>query len=301
MSDKQIYNFSNKNRSSYAIGISFSFIVHVLCGFLVLATLENRAAEAFRVPQVFSVTLEGGKVLGGISQVPDRSKKNKKAKPPTQQKLKKVKAPKPKKIKIEKPTVVKQKTKPKKKKIKPKKKVQKKRIVKPKKQVKPKKKVVKKPKPKPTPKRETAAERLARQKALDKKLRNAISSARKRYAGESAKAGGQGFGAARLGGKGMGGGRIASIEFIAYRNALEKHIKDGWRWLPGARVFQAQVLVHLLKDGKVAKATISASSGNGHFDDSVLRAIYKASPVPAPPARLYNQFREVRITFNSHE
>ena len=120
------------------------------------------------------------------------------------------------------------------------------------------------------------------------------------YSGESANAGGSGFGAANLGGKGMGGGTLASAEFIAYMNALEHHIKSNWRWgLPTPRVLRAQVLIFILPNGVVKSANISASSGNQKFDDSVLRAVHKASPVPPASPKLYQRFREVRITFDS--
>jgi TolA protein len=293
MVDRRTINFHKRERASYFLGIGVSLFLHLFGALAMVLILQYNAALALKSPKVFSVTLEGGEVLGGISQVPDPKQQNKKARPPKAQPTPKPKVEAAKKAKIKQPTVVREKPKPTK---------TKKVIKKPKPKPTPaKKKATPKVKAKPTPPRETEAEKIARQKALDEQLKNAVDTARKRYAGESAKAGGQGFGAASLGGKGMGGGQVASIEFIAYRNALERHIKGGWRWLPGARVFQAQVLMRLTSNGTVQNASLISSSGNGHFDDSILRAVYKASPVPAPPARLYEQFKEVRITFNSHE
>jgi colicin import membrane protein len=122
--------------------------------------------------------------------------------------------------------------------------------------------------------------------------------AKSNYLGESANVGGEGFGAAKLGGKGMGGGTLANVEFVAYRNALERHIKGGWHWITGADRLIAQVLVNIDKDGKITSATIVVSSGSVPFDESVLRAIRKASPVPAAPEHLYEQFKSIRMTFD---
>ena len=104
-----------------------------------------------------------------------------------------------------------------------------------------------------------------------------------------------------MGGEGRGGGTLASLEFVAYRNALESHIKGGWRWFPDRNRYQAQVYIRLRPDGVVQQASIARTSGNSRFDDSVLRAVHKASPVPVPPPKLYSSFREIRITFDSHD
>jgi TonB family protein len=51
----------------------------------------------------------------------------------------------------------------------------------------------------------------------------------------------------------------------------------------------------------ITQYRIIESSGNRAFDDSVLRAIAGSSPVPVPPTDLYEDFKVVRITFNSLE
>lgn len=121
------------------------------------------------------------------------------------------------------------------------------------------------------------------------------------YNGESANAGGQGWGAAALGGKGMGGGSVRPLEFVVYVNQLEQHIKGGWRWIKGGERFVSVVSMRLAPSGVVQSASVQRSSGNTQFDESALRAVYKASPVPPPPDNLYEQFREARITFDSQE
>ena len=97
----------------------------------------------------------------------------------------------------------------------------------------------------------------------------------------------------------MGGGTLASLEFITYRNKLEDHIKRGWHWLSSSEQLVAQVVVYILPTGVVRDAQIVQSSGRSDFDESALRAVFKASPVPPAPEGLYDKFREVRITFDS--
>lgn len=152
------------------------------------------------------------------------------------------------------------------------------------------------------------ADELAKKQAAEadkaaraKRFEDAIARSKQRYEGESYDAGGVGYGAAvNTGGQGTGGGTLASYEFVAYRNQLEAHIKEGWRWLSGTTKLRAQVLIGIRTDGVISNAEIVGSSGVAQFDDSVLRAVMKASPVPAAPADLYSTFREVRITFDSN-
>lgn len=148
-------------------------------------------------------------------------------------------------------------------------------------------------------KKREARERRQREKRLQETI--AKYRTKSQYQGESANAGGQGFGAARTGGQGMGGGVLASAEKIAYSNLLQQHVKSGWRWLPGAKKLKALVSVRILPNGQVQDIRITTSSGNSKFDDSVVRAVRKASPVPPPPEKFYSEFSSVRFWFDSHE
>lgn len=292
-------------RVPYLIGFLISFISHLLIVVIVVIVLEARAASAIRAPEVFSVTLEGGEMLGGLSQVPKEEQKTPKVLPnvPTAEETPQVEATK--KIEIDKPTVVDE---VKKKEEENKKKAEEQKKAEEKKKEEQKKLSEKQKKEEEAKKAAEAKKKEAdekKQKELEKgererRIRQAVERAKGReYTGESANAGGEGFGAAQRGGKGMGGGTLASPEFIAYMNALEEHIKAGWRWgLPTEERLQAQVLVVILPNGVVQDARVSRSSGNAKFDESALRAVFKASPVPPPPQTLYDKFREVRITFD---
>ena len=296
-----MYATRANRRFGYGVGWAASLGAHVGCFALSLLILQHSARHEVLPNQIFTVTLEGGERLGGISQVPkDDSWKNKKALPNAtdgaEPEKSKSEPAKPKEI--DQPTLIEQ---------------QKLEAEKKLKEAKEKAEAEKQKKLEDEKKKQQAAEddkkRAEAEKAQaekerkqrDDRLEKAISRAASRYHGESANAGGQGFGAAALGGKGMGGGTLASIEFIAYRNDLERHIKSGWRWLPGPEALAAQVEFTLLPDGTIQDPSLVSSSGNSNFDESAIRAVYKASPAPAPPAGIYDKFRQCRITFDSQQ
>ncbi len=262
-------------RSDYSLGLTASLAGHALLAVVLLFQL-GRGNSALIQPAIYSVTVEGGKNLGGIGQVPKDDKKQTLAPPKT------VQAPVPAKqeVKEEKKEV---KTKPEQKKPEEKAEVslkEKKEKELPKKPEKPAKKEVKETK-----------------EDIDKRLATAM----QRYLGESSDAGGKGFGAARLGGKGMGGGTLLPPEALMYRDLLKNRIKQGWRWYDTAASLQSGVVFEISTSGEISNVEIVNGSGNREFDDSVLRAIYKASPVPAPPEKVYEYFKKVRMVFDPRE
>ena len=128
---------------------------------------------------------------------------------------------------------------------------------------------------------------------LDTKLQKAL----QRYIGESSNAGGVGFGAAKITGEnGMGGGVVRPPEFFKYKEVLEKHIKANWNWFDTSKPYQAQIQMSIDERGNITKYEIVTSSGNSKYDDSVLRAVQKATPLPPPPANVYEFFKDVRLT-----
>ncbi len=301
----------DSDSSAFFVGTLISFVSHLLFAAFFVVALEASSVGP-ETHQVFSVTLEGGASLGGINQAPDLNAKETKVLPnqldPIEESSDKTPTEvKEKQTEIEKPTLVEdpEKILEAKKKEEEKKKLELKKIEDKKKAEEKKKKDAEEAKLKAEDAKKKAEEEKVQQKkekeARDKALAKAIQNAKKHYHGESANAGGQGFGAAATGGKGMGGGTLQSLEFVAYRNALERHIKGGWRWLPSPQRLRAVVWISILPTGEVINSNIAESSGNSNFDESVLRAVIKASPVPPAPTTIYQDFREIRITFDSQE
>jgi colicin import membrane protein len=316
----------SKEKWSYLSGILISLVAHLLGAVVAIAVFEHRAATAYQIPEVFTVTLEGGEKLGGITQVPDEGVKSEAppldavpADEPGEEESTKSEAT---EAKLEKPAVVedperilaekkaaeqklkeaerKKQEEEKKKKEEAKKQEEAKKKAEDEKRKKAEeeaKRIQDKKRQEEADKKRQAAERAARDNRLSELSRRY----RAKYAGESANAGGEGFGAASLGGQGMGGGTLADAEYIRYAQALKEHVKAGWHWLPGSSHFRARVRVRILPSGMIQDVRIEQSSGNSNFDDSVVRAVTKASPVPTPPEKYYSDFKDVRFWFDSHE
>jgi len=310
---------------AYFVSILVSLVVHLGLAAFTILMLEHSRAQMAQPTEIFTVSLEGGEKLGGINQLPPEGAKdvgdpNKGAPIPADAADEEEAAP-PEPVteaKLEKPSVVEdpEKILAEQKKLEEEKRKAEEKLKK--EEERKKAEAEKKRQAELEKERKTAEEKQRKadeerqkveqakkaeqdRKSRDAQIARALARAKNRYTGESYDAGGEGFGAAALGGHGMGGGTLASREFIMYQQALKDHIKAGWRWLKGSEVLEARVVIKMLRDGTLQEATIVSSSGNSKFDDSVLRAIYKASPLPVPPEGLYERFREIRVTFNSHE
>jgi TolA protein len=107
---------------------------------------------------------------------------------------------------------------------------------------------------------------------------------------------------------GAGGGAQGTVrlspELSDYFRRLEERVRSSWV-LPGALVRDAAKLVVELrivieKDGRVSAERIERGSGNSYFDDSVLRAIRKASPLPVPPEQLRGGEDHYEVGFRFH-
>jgi len=86
-----------------------------------------------------------------------------------------------------------------------------------------------------------------------------------------------------------GTARVAP-EILAYARALDEKVRANWT-VPelaqkdvGKLIVQVRITIE--KDGRVSNVRMEKVSGNPYFDDSVRRAIQKASPLPVPPAQL---------------
>ena len=286
-------------KSNFGPGITASFVLHVVLGLFVVFVLERARDNQPPIQQVFSVTLEGGANLGSISQAPKEGAKkiltpeSKEAEPDptpaaeTPPPIKEIKAPsiveedKAAKLKLE---AEKKKAEEAKKKAELDKKKEEEKKIEDKKKAEQEKK-----------------DKVKEKQERDKKLQEALQKLKEKYEGESASAGGKGFGAAVQGGQGMGGGTLTSIEKLAYSNRLQAHVKQGWRWLNSSQRLIAKIQANLGPDGAILESRIIQSSGNSNFDDSVIRAVEKASPVPPPPTDLYPEFKVVVFTFDSAE
>jgi colicin import membrane protein len=79
-------------------------------------------------------------------------------------------------------------------------------------------------------------------------------------------------------------------EILAYARALDEKVRANWT-VPElaqreAGKLMVQVRITIEKDGRVSNVRMEKISPNPYFDDSVRRAIQKASPLPIPPEQL---------------
>jgi len=117
-----------------------------------------------------------------------------------------------------------------------------------------------------------------------------------------------GRGAGGGAGVGIGGGSQGTVrvspELLEFFRKLEEKVRESWV-LPEAVARNAanlmvEVRIVIEKDGRVSDARIEKGSGNVYFDESVRRAIRKASPLPVPPERLRGGEDYYEVGFRFH-
>lgn len=94
-------------------------------------------------------------------------------------------------------------------------------------------------------------------------------------------------------GIGAGKGSVGILqdpEFILYYKTVQDQIKKAWSFTGGSNDLTATVDFAIRPDGTLAGLKIGQSSKDSGFDDSVIRAIRRAAPFPAPPDKFRDQF-----------
>ncbi len=91
-------------------------------------------------------------------------------------------------------------------------------------------------------------------------------------------------------------------EASAYDEVISDRVRYVWVRPPSAgQDLTTEVSVRLIPGGEVVPNSVRVvrSSGNKAFDQSVVAAIYNASPLPVPSGRLFDHaFRELPFTFS---
>jgi colicin import membrane protein len=160
--------------------------------------------------------------------------------------------------------------------------------------------------PKEEAKTETASADSVRERLLQSALDRAKSrgeTSAKPAKGETLSSGsGEGEGASALGQGGRGGpGIVKGMDFIIYQNRMLSTIKENWAWV-GQRS-NLKVVVHFgIKDnGEIVGLKIMQPSGDPSYDESVLRAVKKSSPLSPPPETYRRDFADVELTFRPRD
>ncbi|MFI5352996.1 MAG: energy transducer TonB [Candidatus Binatales bacterium] len=96
-----------------------------------------------------------------------------------------------------------------------------------------------------------------------------------------------------VGGTATGTGGIQKDpEFLLYYKAVEEKVKKAWSFSGGNSDLQTTVSFSIGPDGNLSAVKITESSHDPAFDDSVIRAVRRAAPFPAPPERFRSLFDE---------
>jgi len=80
-------------------------------------------------------------------------------------------------------------------------------------------------------------------------------------------------------------GRTVAPEVARWVSRVKRRVRGAWVLAPGfhTQTLQTDVEVFLGRDGEVKGVEILRRSGNPWYDQSVERALYRASPLPPPP------------------
>ena len=94
---------------------------------------------------------------------------------------------------------------------------------------------------------------------------------------------------------------MKGMDFIIYQNRMLSTIKENWAWV-GQRS-NLRVVVHfgIKENGEIVGLKIVQPSGDPSYDESVLRAVKKSSPLAAPPESYRKDFADVELTFRPRD
>ncbi|HKF59063.1 MAG TPA: energy transducer TonB, partial [Blastocatellia bacterium] len=100
---------------------------------------------------------------------------------------------------------------------------------------------------------------------------------------------GQGYGV----GSGTGSaGMLQDPDFVLYYQAVQDKIKKAWSFMGGSSDLTATVDFSIGPDGALTGVKLAAGSKDSAFDESVMRAIRRAAPFPAPPDKYRSEFMQ---------
>ncbi len=96
-----------------------------------------------------------------------------------------------------------------------------------------------------------------------------------------------------------GSGRVASALLGMYGNRVKEAINREWAMPETLKPhgLEARLIVVVNRDGKVLDLRVEKSSGNSLFDESAVRAVRRASPLPALPPVIADPTMDIAIRF----
>jgi len=137
--------------------------------------------------------------------------------------------------------------------------------------------------------------------ALDKAL--AQIEKKKQFAPVSGSGSGSG-GAGNITSSGLGGQDNLGVQFQLYQASLVSRIKRNWGLPDGLRKgndISADIMIRINRSGLIEESRFERKSGIEVFDQEVLRALKKSSPLPPLPEGYPKNIYEFFLTFHSKD
>ncbi|HBG47193.1 MAG TPA: cell envelope integrity protein TolA [Deltaproteobacteria bacterium] len=98
-----------------------------------------------------------------------------------------------------------------------------------------------------------------------------------------------------------GAGQRPNLEsrYPAYYGVIKARVENNWVYPPGLKDRSISVIVsiRIARSGKILEAAVEKSSGNQAFDESLLSAVWKASPFPPLPVEFEGNYLETGLRF----
>jgi colicin import membrane protein len=106
----------------------------------------------------------------------------------------------------------------------------------------------------------------------------------------------------KVAGEGIPGGGYGT-EFLAYTQRIKQRVKEAWIVTERKPGLSTVVRFGVDVTGEVIDVELAGSSGDRAFDQTALRAVRKANPLPPPPEAYREEFltQKVEITFSGEE
>jgi colicin import membrane protein len=95
-----------------------------------------------------------------------------------------------------------------------------------------------------------------------------------------------------------GGGLVRGLEFIMYTEQVQRRMQESWIVTEKKPGLVATVSFRIQPDGEVLDVELLRPSGDTAFDQSVMRAVRKANPLPPPPQTYLQEFATQKIVMN---
>ena len=96
-------------------------------------------------------------------------------------------------------------------------------------------------------------------------------------------------------GDGRGAGTVRGLQFILYTEQVKRRVKQSWIVAELKTGLTVVVRFGIQANGEVFDVEFAQRSGDMVFDESAVRAVRKASPLPPPPVAYRYEFARQKV------